>query len=185
MFVGVRAEHDGSEGPHQKTGAKGHEGEHQGRELIATREERRPDRCCVVAEDHEVVHLQKISDGDADDQPQFGCESGVSRHFSTSRPDLSDLCASRLPARRDTPRTHSITSASTTSPSPALVCWVDPADWDEDSVRADAVDITCDTRRRSSWTPLIAFTSSLCSARRAVSSAFSTSDRSAAESFAA
>ena len=71
MTIRVCSEHDGSEGPHQKTSAKRHQRQHQRKKWITAGEEGIADRGCIITEDHEVVHLQKIAAGDADYSPDF------------------------------------------------------------------------------------------------------------------
>ncbi len=65
MPIGIGAEYDGAQRPHEKAGSESHQRQHQGEECTAGRKESLADRRGVVTEDHEVIHLQEISAGDA------------------------------------------------------------------------------------------------------------------------
>src|SRR5437879_4779404 len=69
MDIGVGAEHDGSERPHEEPCTKSHQRQHQRDEWDAAREESIPNGGGVVAKNHEVVHLQEISAGDTHHRP--------------------------------------------------------------------------------------------------------------------
>ena len=71
VVIDVRAEHDRAERTHQVPGAKRHQRHHQRRELAAARKERAADGDGVIAEHHEVVHLEEIAARDANDRPGF------------------------------------------------------------------------------------------------------------------
>ena len=72
--VDVSAEHDRAQRPHQKARAEGGQRQHQRKEFAAAREERFRDVRGVIAEHHEVVHLEEIADGNPGDV------AGVRRH---------------------------------------------------------------------------------------------------------
>src|SRR5262245_47186497 len=70
-MVNVRPQYDRTKRTHQIARAESHEGKHQGGELVPGWEKGSTDRRGVIAEDHEVVHLQEISQRDADDCSDF------------------------------------------------------------------------------------------------------------------
>src|ERR1700680_2753842 len=78
--VDIAAEHDGAEGSHQKTGAEGHEGQHQRSEFAVERKEGLRDVCGVKSEQKEVEHLQEVSTGDAQNRGDPRSRSGFGCH---------------------------------------------------------------------------------------------------------
>ena len=72
MSIGVSAEDEGAKRTHEKACAESHEREHERAERAIAGEEGFPDGSGVVAEYHEVVHLQEITAGDADHGPDLG-----------------------------------------------------------------------------------------------------------------
>ena len=68
MMVDVRAQYHSSKRTHQVTRTESHERQHQRCVLALGREERPPNCSGVIAENHEVVHLEEISQRDADDR---------------------------------------------------------------------------------------------------------------------
>ena len=104
MLVHVGAEHDGAKWPHEVSGAKRHQRFHERRELAAAREKRLTDGSGVVAEDHEVVHLEEVSAGDAENGPDLRAgahheassvgQTGGHYFFSVSEISIwSELCS--------------------------------------------------------------------------------------------
>jgi hypothetical protein len=74
--VGVCTEHERAQRTHQKSRAEGHEREHQRTEGIIAGEKCVADGGSVITKHHEVVHLQKVSAGDADHGPNSGLAIG-------------------------------------------------------------------------------------------------------------
>jgi len=72
VTVGVGTQNEGAEGTHEKARAEGHQRKHERTESTIAGEKGFPDGGGIVAEHHEVVHLQKISTGDADNGPDLG-----------------------------------------------------------------------------------------------------------------
>src|SRR5689334_12014167 len=70
-MIDVGAQHDSAERTHQEARAERRKGKHQGREFAAARKESLRDRRRIVAEDHEVVHLEEVSAGYADHPPDL------------------------------------------------------------------------------------------------------------------
>ena len=66
------AENDGSDWSHQKPDPERHQRQHQRRESILVRKKNASDRRGIVAEDHEIEHLQEIATGDPNDVQDFG-----------------------------------------------------------------------------------------------------------------
>src|SRR5262245_62016323 len=71
MVIEVGAQHDGSQRPHEESGAEGHEGKHYGHELVAAREEGYGNRSGIIAKHLEVVHLQEIAARHAHHRPEL------------------------------------------------------------------------------------------------------------------
>src|SRR5438132_1170955 len=71
MNIHVRTKHDRTQRPHEETGAKSHQRQHQRDEGYAAREESVPNGRGVVAEHHEVVHFQEISTGNTHYRPEL------------------------------------------------------------------------------------------------------------------
>ena len=65
--VDVTAQHDGPQRTHQKTRPEGGKGQQQGTDFIPGREEGLGNVGGIKAEQKEVIHLQKIAAGDAND----------------------------------------------------------------------------------------------------------------------
>jgi len=90
VMVDVCAEDERAQGSHEKAGAESGERGHQRGEFALAGEELRGDGLGVVAVDHEVVHLEEVAAGDADDGADLGfaflwAQHGfVSRHLSVS-----------------------------------------------------------------------------------------------------
>jgi hypothetical protein len=84
VFVRVCSEYDCTERPHQEACPEGHQGEHQGQKWVAAWEEGFADGGSVVAKYHEVIHLQKISAGDANHRPDFRAAIRSADHGSSS-----------------------------------------------------------------------------------------------------
>ena len=72
VMVDVGAQHERAQGPHEKAGAEGGERGHQRGEFALAGEELRGDGLGVVAVHHEVVHLEEVAAGDADDGADLG-----------------------------------------------------------------------------------------------------------------
>ena len=68
MVVDVGTQHHGPQRAHQIARTKGHERQHQRGVLVLRWEKRAPDGRGIIAEDHEVIHLQEISRSDANDR---------------------------------------------------------------------------------------------------------------------
>ncbi len=71
MLVGVRAEHQSAYRSHQESSAESHQRKHQRGKCVSAGEKRATDGRGVVAKDHEVVHLEKISARDPNHRPDF------------------------------------------------------------------------------------------------------------------
>src|SRR5438270_6323372 len=82
MVVEISSQYDGSEWAHQKASTKRHERFHQRGERAAAREERGGNGRRIISEDHEVVHLQEIAAGDADDRPDLRFAAGLTHELS-------------------------------------------------------------------------------------------------------
>src|SRR5262249_37386650 len=65
MMVDIRTQNYSTERTHQVASAERHEGKHQRRVFVLRRKERAPNRRGVIAEHHKVVHLEEISQRDA------------------------------------------------------------------------------------------------------------------------
>ncbi|CAE6700960.1 hypothetical protein R75483_00875 [Paraburkholderia domus] len=65
VMVDVGTQHDGAKRPHQKARAEYRQRQHQRGEFVAAREIGLGNRGCVIAVDHEVVHLKKVAADDA------------------------------------------------------------------------------------------------------------------------
>src|SRR5471030_135476 len=79
-MVDIGAQDDGAERPHEKSGAEGRQRSHQGSELVLAGKECRRYGARVIAVDHEVVHLEEVSAGDADDRQNLGLALGFRQH---------------------------------------------------------------------------------------------------------
>src|SRR5260221_5218448 len=93
MAVSVSAEDESAEGAHEKTCAEGHERKHEGAEGGIAGEKGCADGGSEVAKDHEVVHLQEISAGDADDGPDLGITIRGIEHGALLDTIVHDLCS--------------------------------------------------------------------------------------------
>ena len=71
VMIDVGAQHQGPQRTHQESGSERGERQHQRRIFAAVGKKGAADARGVVAEDHEVVHLQEISSGDADHRSDF------------------------------------------------------------------------------------------------------------------
>src|SRR5205823_5092563 len=95
----VRAEDERAQRPHEEARAECRERGHQRSEFALAWEELRADGLGVVAVDHEVVHLEKVSAGDADNR------SDLRFAFLSSQHDfLGVTYAVRRGAREQLPR---------------------------------------------------------------------------------
>src|SRR5215469_15698947 len=86
-MIDVSAEENAAERPHQETGSKRHESQHQLRKIASSWEKHFADGAGVIAKDEKIVHLQKIAAGDPDDRPDL--------LFSLFRTELSHCMSSR------------------------------------------------------------------------------------------
>src|SRR5438552_12963166 len=67
-MIDVGAQDDGAQRAHQIARPKSHEGQHQRSVFVLRGKERATDGRGVIAEDHEIVHLEEISHRDTDDR---------------------------------------------------------------------------------------------------------------------
>src|SRR5262249_59685993 len=65
MVVDIGAQNDSTERTHQIARPESHERKHQRRVFVVRRKKGAPDRRSVISEHHEVVHLEEISQRDA------------------------------------------------------------------------------------------------------------------------
>ena len=92
MLVRVSAEDNCADRTNKETGPERSQRQHQRTESVAGRKERSTDGSGVIAEDHEVVHLQEVPTGDPNNGPPLDLPAGIVLYFRnphallTSRP---------------------------------------------------------------------------------------------------
>src|SRR5207245_10686935 len=91
-------EDERAQGPHEEAGTEGGERGHQRGEFALAGEELRGDGLGVVAVDHEVVHLEEVAAGDADDGADLGLAFSWGQHgFLSHQFRVSSWCQRATP----------------------------------------------------------------------------------------